>query len=243
MNYFDKTDDPRRRWLIQALGAGFFSTLPIELLAQIFGSRPAKMPEGKSVFRVQGQVTVDGKPATLDSKVTPTSTVETGRDGEIIYVQGGQSYIQRGNSKVILERKEPAADSPWTSGIQLVTGALLSVFPRGSPTQIRTKTATVGIRGTGVYLESEPDQTYFCTCYGVADVSANDDPESRETAVSKHHDKPLYILSGAQKGRNIRNAPFVNHTDQELMLVETLVGRKPPFIFPKEEYSGPRREY
>jgi len=27
------------------------------------------------------------------------------------------------------------------------------------------------------------------------------------------------------------------------MLVETLVGRKPPFIFPKDDYGGPRRDY
>jgi hypothetical protein len=108
---------------------------------------------------------------------------------------------------------------------------------------LKTKTATVGIRGTGVYLEADPEQTYFCTCYGVADVTANEDPESKDTVVAKHHDKPLYILAGAQRGRNIRPAPFINHTDQELMLVETLVGRKPPFVFPKDEYSGPRREY
>jgi hypothetical protein len=52
--------------------------------------------------------------------------------------------------------------------------------------QLKTKTATVGIRGTGVYLEADPEQTYFCTCYGVADVTANDDPESKDTVVAQH---------------------------------------------------------
>ena len=74
-----------------------------------------------------------------------------------------------------------------------------------------------------MYLEADPDQTYFCTCYGVADVAAVNDPASKETVAAKHHDKPLYILPNEQSGRNIRPAPFVNHTDQELMLVETLV--------------------
>ena len=77
----------------------------------------------------------------------------------------------------------------------------------------------------------------------MAEVSANEDPQSRDTVVARHHDKPLYILSGAQAGRSIRRAPFINHTDQERMLVETLVGRTPPFVFPKEDYGGPRREY
>ena len=61
--------------------------------------------------------------------------------------------------------------------------------------------------------------------------------------MSRHHDRPLYILTGEQPGRNIRLAPFINHTDQELMLIETLVGRQPPFVFPKADYSGPRRSY
>jgi len=39
------------------------------------------------------------------------------------------------------------------------------------------------IRGTGVYTETDPEQTYFCTCYGVAEVAANNDPSSKETVV------------------------------------------------------------
>jgi hypothetical protein len=101
----------------------------------------------------------------------------------------------------------------------------------------------MGIRGTGWYAESDPDQTYFCTCYGTTDVSASNDPDSRETVVSRHHDKPLYILADAERGKSIRDAPFKNHTDQELMLIEALVGRTPPFTFPKDDYSGPRRDY
>ena len=240
MNYFDKIDDPRRRWLIQALGAGVFSLSGAEAMAQILGSRPEKLPPGKSIYRIQGDVMVDDKRATLETPVTPTSTIVTPKNAEIVFVSGQQSYIQRGDSRVVLEAPK---ESVFASGLRLVTGALLSVFPRGTPVQLRTKTATVGIRGTGVYLEADPEQTYFCTCYGVADVSANDDPQSKDTVVATHHDKPLYILSGQSSGKNIRRAGFVNHTDQELMLVETLVGRKPPFIFPKDDYSGPRRDY
>ena len=240
MNYFDKVDDPRRRWLIQALGAGLFSAASAEALAQIFGSRPQKLPEGKSIYRLQGDVTVDDKPANLDTKITPRSTIVTPKNAEIVFVSGQQSYIQRGDSRVQLEAPQ---ESGFAAGLRLVTGALLSVFPRGTPMQLKTKTATVGIRGTGVYLEADPEQTYFCTCYGVADVVANDDPTSKDTVVAQHHDRPLYILSGQSSGKNIRRAGFVNHTDQELMLIETLVGRKPPFVFPKDDYSGPRRDY
>ena len=51
------------------------------------------------------------------------------------------------------------------------------------------------------------------------------------------------MLADQPSGRAIRPAPFINHTDQELMLIETLVGRTPPFVFPKSDYTGPRRNY
>jgi hypothetical protein len=126
--------------------------------------------------------------------------------------------------------------------LRLLTGKLLSVS-RSSGTKIRTTTATIGIRGTGYYIEADPEQTYFCTCYGLTDVESITDPTSSDTVASKHHDKPLYILANEQPGKNIRPAGFINHTDQELMLIETLVGRTPPFVFAGDEYQAPRREY
>ncbi len=241
MKRWGEAEDPRRRWLIQALAAGFFSGTGIEALAQVLGSAPAKLPAGKSVYRVNGQVLINGQSATPDSKVAGGSSIKTGRNGEIVYAVGTSAFILRENSEVVVE--SPPAESLVVSGIRLLTGKLLSVFPSRRPVQLTTRIASIGIRGTGVYKEADPDQTYFCTCYGVADVSAVNDPESKETVAAKHHDRPLYILPGEQKGKNIRAAPFVNHTDQELMLVETLVGRQPPFVFPKSDYSGPRRGY
>jgi hypothetical protein len=236
-------DDPRRRMLIRALAAGFFSgsVAGREALAQIFGSTPAKLPPGKSIYRISGQVLVDGKPATLETRVGGGATVETGKNSEVVYTVGESAFILRSESRVTLETKEPT--SLLMSGLKLLTGKILSVFPSRGAIRMTTKNATIGIRGTGVYMEADPEQTYFCTCYGLAEIAAADDPENKEIVASTHHDRPLYIVSGAQQGKSIRDAPFINHTDQELMLIETLVGRKPPFIFPKDDYTGPRRSY
>jgi hypothetical protein len=138
-------------------------------------------------------------------------------------------------------RSEGAA-SLALAGLRLLTGALLSVS-RASPIRVETANASIGIRGTGWYAESQPDQTYFCTCYGTADIGSRDDPSSRQTVAATHHDRPLYVVSDAPAGQRVRNAPFINHTDQELMLIETLVGRTPPFVFPRDEYKGPRPGY
>ena len=236
-------EDPRRRVLVKALAAGLFSSAfgIREAIAQALGDRPAPLPKGKSIYRIEGQVLVNGQPATPDTPIVANSTIETGKDSQAIYVVGESAYIQRSESQVTVETKE--ADSVVVTGIRMLTGKILSVFPSGKPVRMTTKNASIGIRGTGVYMESDPEQTYFCTCYGTADIASAEDPASRETVVSRQHDRPLYILTGQQSGQNIRLAPFINHTDQELMLIEALVGRTPPFVFPRDDYKQPRRKY
>ncbi|MEO5692128.1 MAG: hypothetical protein ABIQ72_03310 [Usitatibacter sp.] len=236
-------DDPRRRTLVQMLAMGMLgggSMASNLALAQILGSPPSKLPPGKSIYRISGDVQIDGKPGTLESRIAGGTNIKTGRNAELVYVVGESAYIARPQTEIVIET---GSDSAIVTGLKLLTGKLLSVFPSRRPVRLTTQVATIGIRGTGVYMESDPEQTYFCTCYGVADVASNNDPQSKETITASHHDRPLYILGNEQAGKNIRNGPFINHTDQELMLIETLVGRAPPFVFPKADYSGPRRSY
>ena len=246
MNPFDKTEDPRRRLLIQALAAGALGSgfVPGRALADVFGKLPSRLPEGQAVYRVSGAVSVNGVQAHLRTRIGPNDTVETGKDGEIVFVVGTSSYMLGAGSRIVLQGQQEGA-SIVTSALRLLSGRVLAVFGK-TPAGIRldTITATIGVRGTGVYLEAEPDLTYFCTCYGEADVASAKDPASKDTVVSRQHDKPLYISADPKaKGRNIRRAPFKNHTDQELMLIETLVGRTPPFVFPGQDYDAPRRDY
>ena len=43
---------------------------------------------------------------------------------------------------------------------RIVTGAVLSVFSPGAQRKITVRTATIGIRGTAVYVEDMPDRAY-----------------------------------------------------------------------------------
>jgi hypothetical protein len=244
MSHQNEVDDPRRRLLIQALSAGVFSAgFPAsDALAQaIFGSRPSKLPSGQSIYRITGAATVNDKPASLDTKINPGDTIKTDRNSEMVFVVNANAMIVRSNATVVIEKEEKAS-SLIISGLRMLTGALLSVS-RNTPMKVRTQSATIGIRGTGFYIEADPEQTYFCTCYGQTEVASNGDPTSRDVITATQHDKPVYILNDAPAGKNIRRAPFINHTDQELALIETLVGRVPPFVFPNDAYTAPRRTY
>ncbi|MEO7812720.1 MAG: FecR domain-containing protein [Usitatibacter sp.] len=234
-------EDPRRRVLVRALSLGALGGAWIpDAAAQLFGNRPGTLPAGRSIYRLVGEVGVNGKAATLQTVVNPGDTVRTGKGSECIFVVAGHSMIMRENSSLTIDAQE--ADSGLVRGLRILAGALLQVS-RGSRIGVTTANASIGIRGTGFYVEAEPNRTYFCTCYGVTDIAAASDPDSRETITATHHDRPVYVVSDAARGKGIRNAPFVNHTDQELALIEALVGREPPFVFPKDSYGGPRREY
>jgi hypothetical protein len=250
MQHDNEVDDPRRQWLVQALAAGLLGASGLPAQAQstgFWGSRPAKLPAGQSIYGLSGDVLVNDQRATLSTTIKPGDTVQTGRNSEVIFVVNTHSMILRGDSKLLIEpppgtQEDSSIAGYIIGGLRMLTGKLLSVS-RNSPMQVRTATSTIGIRGTGFYVEADPEQTYFCTCYGVTDVTATDDPQSRETVAASHHDRPLYIVKDGGQGQNIRNAPFLNHTDQELALIETLVGRKTPFVFSGDAYGGPRRSY
>lgn len=241
MSRFDEADDPRRRVLIQALAAGLFAaTAPARhASASVLGNVPGQMPAGRSIYRLGGEVRVNGQLAALDTRISPNDTIETSPGGEIVFVVGKDSYILRGGSRLVLQADK--GESTVAANLRILAGRILAVFGRGTH-RIQTTTAVVGIRGTGIYAEADPEQTYFCTCYGVTDIASAKDKTSRETVQSTHHDA-RYILANAAAGKNVRKAPFINHTDSELMLVETLVGRQPPFVFPSDDYKAPRREY
>src|SRR5688572_29202748 len=169
MNRFDKVEDPRRRLLIEALALVALTGTAFPAGAQALGSRPQKMQPDRSIFRLAGTVTVNAQPATLETIIRPGDTVETGPASEIVFVVGGHSMLMRADSTLVVEGAPKTETGIIVQGLRILTGKLLTVS-RNAPTRVTTTTATIGIRGTGYYLEADPDQTYFCTCYGVTDV-------------------------------------------------------------------------
>ena len=101
MKPFDGIEDPRRRLLVEALTLGYMAWgLPLSAHAQIFGSRPAKLPPGQSIFKLGGAVRVNGAAANLQTQIRPGDTVETGSDGEISFVVGEQAMLLRAGYRV-----------------------------------------------------------------------------------------------------------------------------------------------
>jgi len=177
---------------------------------------PAAMLLARQVL-AQGQVEQGVRRARGVVQAT-SQGITTGPNSEVLFVRERDAVMVRSNSTL----------SFVAGGFRLVTGAVLAVFSPGQPKELRTPTATIGIRGTAVYLEVEPGRTYVCTCYGEAVLAAVDAPASRETVRTRAHEQPRYIMAGGAP-QMITSAPMINHTDTELALLEGLVGRQMPY--------------
>ena len=182
----------------------------------------------KGVYRVRGDVRINGVPAKEGMDVKAGDVITTGPASEVLFVAGKEAFLIRANARV---QTEGAAGALLLTGLRIVTGAVLSVFAPGEPKTLTTPTAVIGIRGTGVYVEAEPARTYACVCYGVAELVSVMDPAARETVRTRHHEQPRYIM-GAGAPQMLMGAPVINHTDEELILLEGLVGRRPAFYSP-----------
>jgi hypothetical protein len=239
----DAVHEQRRRFLVQALSSGLLvggAGWNLPALASWFGKLPGRMPAGKSIFDMQGDVRIGGRPATAQMLVGAESRIETGEGSFVVIAVGDGAFILREKSVLELGGKELLVRS-----MRVISGALLTVFGHREPeyhVNVNTPVATIGIRGTGFYIEAEPERTYFCTCYGHTQITTLDKAES-ESVVSTHHDAPRYILAQPQDRKRIVAAPFKNHTDLELMTLEALCGRTVPFSIPRDSYDSPHRGY
>lgn len=214
----------RRRWLGR-VGA---TALAAQLAAQFAVLRQALAAGSveKGVHRLRGDVRVNGAPAKEGMDVKAGDVVTTGAASEAVFVTGKDAFLVRANSRI---EAQGTAGALVLTGLRIVTGAVLSVFSPGERRALYTQTATIGIRGTAVYIEAEEARTYVCTCYGEAEIVSAMDPSAREVVSTKHHEQPRYVM-GMGAPQMLMGAPVVNHTDAELTFLEALVGRRPPFV-------------
>jgi len=222
----------RRRRLLKglaasgALGAGGLSAWMSRALAS--GDHPAT----PGINRAEGTVTVNGKPAKAGTPVNMGDRVATGANSQAVVVLKGDAFLLRQQTIIVVQGSREGV----LEELAVTAGRVLSVFAK-KPVALKASVATIGIRGTGAYLEVEPASVYFCLCYGEALIEASGMPS--KLVKTTHHEQPLILrerggIMAAEPG------PFLNHSDDELILLESLVGREPPFMkdgqYPAKRY-------
>ncbi len=201
-----------RRLFLHSLSAGVAGGLT-GLISQALAANAPAIRQG--IRRIQGEVSVNGEPAREGTPILRGDTISTGQNSDAIYVLGDNAFYQRADSRIDFGKTSAA------TFLRVLTGGLLSVFGKGDR-QIATPAATIGIRGTGCYIQAEESRTYFCLCYGAVVVQPKNGQMVRYETT--HHERPLWIENGATSPASV-----VNHTDAEIIMLDELVGRGSPF--------------
>ena len=167
----------------------------------------------QGVSRVRGAALINGQPATPGMTLRAGDTVVTGPGSDIVFVAGRDAMLVRQSSNLALAE----------DGFRLLTGAGRRRRAPRRRKNLHTVTATIGIRGTAVYLEAEPTRTYVCTCYGETLLEPADDARARETVrPAQRHGEPRYITPRGSP-RMVAPAPMINHSEAEIELLQKLL--------------------
>ena len=185
-------------------------------------------PVVKGINSLSGSATVNGSPAKVGTLLKPGDKVMTSGGSTAVLVIGKDGFLLRDNTSVTFQ--ESKTKPGLVDGVLVTTGKILAVFTTRADNALIIKVphATIGVRGTGCYIEVHEARTYFCLCYGEAAVNGVGMPQPKILKTT-HHENPVWLddRGGVMK---VEKAGFVNHNDEELIMLEKLNGREPPFV-------------
>ena len=180
------------------------------------------------VHELSGEATINGFRLARASAIRAGSTLATGADGRVWFTLGGDAYFLRPRTRLRLE-PEGLGDEV-VRALRLLSGAVGATFRSGVDRRVRASTVTIGVRGTGIYVETSPQETYACTCFGAAElwsVATEGTLEHLGPRGAPHLARR--ILHDPQAGTRIVAAPLERHTNEEMGRLERLAGRPYPF--------------
>ena len=186
------------------------------------GAATVQAQSRSNVVQLMGDATLNGGRLLPGQTIQTGDQIATGPNSTLIFTIGTSAFHVRQNSFLSVER---GATLTAVSMLRMLTGAVVSVWGRGSTRRIITPTLTAGIRGTGVYTEifaNQGGRSYFCNCYGTVDVNAGQD--SINSRADYH--QAFWGEVSPKEGRSLTPAKAINHTDEELEYLARLVEQR-----------------
>lgn len=175
------------------------------------------------IHEIEGDVFINQIKINSASKIRNGDEIVVSKNGKLVFIMGEDAFLVRGGSTLQVYSE---GGSEVISALRLVGGAMLGIFgKRKTTTRIFTATATIGIRGTAVYVAVSPDKLYTCTCYGHTDLIVG---LEREEVLATQHNAHV-VTTNSRVSSQMKAFEVIDHNDDELRMLEALVGRKPLF--------------
>ncbi|MDI1245624.1 MAG: iron dicitrate transport regulator FecR [Rhodoferax sp.] len=186
------------------------------------GAAAAQAQQRSNIVELTGDVMLNGRRLLAGQTIESGDGIVTGPGSHLVFVIGNSSFQVRQNSRLVVER---GTSLSVVGGLRLLTGAVISVWGKGTRRSMVTPTVTLGIRGTGTYTEVFPEQnfrSYFCNCYGTVEVGAG---TNQVLSQSDYH-QSFWAEPVAKNGQFLFPAKAMNHTDEELEALAGLVKQR-----------------
>ena len=179
-----------------------------------------------SIIYLEGNVTLNGVPASVGDAVAAGATLRTAEDALCEVVFNTRNIIHMTGGTVLTF--DP---SQLSRGATLQKGAIAMVLrnlaaAKGSDVRfsIKTSTTVAGVRGTCFLVKVEDDNnTFICCCNGAIHLEG-DGGAFAQNLTSSHHQEVR--ITRAQSGLSVGAAPMLYHTDADVEAIAARIGEK-----------------
>ena len=172
---------------------------------------------------VEGDVTIDDKPAVAGQKLEANFTVQTGDSSycAIVFNKRNIMHIDAGSFAVIDLGKT-------IKEVKLERGVFASALRNieksidGDRFVVTTPTAVAGVRGTVFFVKVENEESsYICTCNGILHIN-DADGDNDQMVASAHHTAFRYLARDGDI--DTEGATMLYHTDEMMELGASRIG-------------------
>lgn len=207
-------------------GGSMLKTAGIIGLLVLIAGGVAFSADKASIIYMEGDVTLDGAPASVGDAVLAGATLRTAADSLCEIVFNTRNIVHMTGDTVL--RFDP---NQLSRGATLEKGAIAMVLrnlsaARGGEVRfgIKTSTTVAGVRGTCFFVKVEDaDNTFICCCNGAIHLEGAGG-EFSQNLTSPHHQE--IRVSRAQSGLSVGAAPMLYHTDGDVEAIAARINER-----------------
>ena len=168
-------------------------------------------------IKTDGVIFVNGEKLTKQTKIKLGDRIETSKKGIIRFTLGDSAFRATGGSKFSIVKVGK------NRVLNIQKGNVLAVFGKERYVIVTPNMKTT-IKKGAAFSEVKNTKTYFCLCYGQADIEALG--KTKKIDATYHN---MMWISETKLKLTMDMEVMKGHTDKQLRRLEKMFGRKVPF--------------
>lgn len=194
-------------------------------------TRPTNHEQTAHIFRareINGDVRVDNVAVAAGAIIETGASVTIGQNSSAVLVDTNKNAVHLGpNTQVVINPDKRSEGTVFQLAVGSAWSFLINGLPGDRPLfEVITEHAVAGVRGTVFFVETNPKNTYVCSCAGsvLVEPAARDDFSAIQTQPEDSH--AGFIIGKDPHGKfGHTQAKRHSHTDEMASHVMTLISK------------------